>query len=190
MLFNCIILVFCLSSNIQGSNVENYYSTNKKEWKHSFFYDPTITNSSSRLITPVSKEELFIQEIYRYISIQNKDNIVPTSIVISQTILESGFGSSHAYRKKNNPLGIKYQVKGVQKSRRFRNLEESFEYYFLIIEKFDCYDGIVKKTKRGLTVFEILNDKGFIIYSGNENDYTQKLAQIIKRYDLTRFDSI
>jgi len=187
MFFNCILIIFCLNTEIYSFDIEIYHILNNKKTEYFNYSDIGINN---KILLPISKEEQFIQNIYKYVSSENKDHIIPTSIVISKTILESGWGTSYSYKKKNNPLGLKYYSKGIKKSKKFNSLQESFEYYFSVIEKLDYYEGIVKKTKNGVNVFEILNDKGFLIYSGNDKNYTKKLIQIINKYNLTRFDTI
>lgn len=150
----------------------------------------------------MSNPEQFIQSILPHaLEIQKKYGI-PASIVIAQAAVESGWGE-HTPGGKNNLFGIKamnwkgasvsaqtteYEngafVKQAQSFRAYDSTKESiFDYAKLI--------GTAKRYKNVLTAdnaFDAAEELQKAGYAGNNPKYAQGLKNVIRSYDLTKYD--
>lgn len=128
---------------------------------------------------------------------------VPASITMAQAILESGSGNSGLARNANNFFGIKangWDGKTVtMKTGEYRggkNVTESasFRAYTSPTESFIDHANFLKKNSRYKKIFtmtdpyKIADELQRAGYATDPN-YANKLKQIIKTYDLTKYDN-
>jgi hypothetical protein len=106
---------------------------------------------------------------------------IPMAISLSQWILESGYGCSHAARTKNNFGGIKVYKNGKKINRTFRSKKEFYAAYAEIFKQ-ECYLSFQPQT---LNMW--LEALSFPCCSyARSNEYISKLKRIIKLYEFDR----
>ncbi len=166
-----------------------------------------VSISKSSLIKEEEKIK-FIEEIVKYTNeIYEKYNILP-SIVVSQAILESGWGQSTLTKDSNNIFGIKadkkwngdeievmttenYNDKTEASFRKYKSLKESIRDYAKFLDENKRYrENGLFEAKHYKTQAQALEDAG---YSTKKNDkgelvYADVLIDLIKNYNLQLLD--
>ena len=153
-----------------------------------------------------NSDSVFIQSIFeKYKSknlaeIHQKQKLHPNSIVLAQSILETGWGDSRFFLNGNNAFGVwsysKLDNRMVASSgrdgikiylRKYDNIAQSVEDYFLTLANSWAFDDFRKKRYESDNPYELiwyLNK-----YSELRNDYVKKVGEIIIQNNLTQYDS-
>jgi Bax protein len=132
--------------------------------------------------------------------VHKKQHIHPNSIVLAQSILETGWGDSRFFLNGNNAFGI-WSYNKLDKRmaasknrdgiviylRKYNNIAESVEDYFSTLANSWAFDDFRNKRYESDNPFELiwyLNK-----YSELRNDYVKKVGEIIIQNNLTQYDS-
>lgn len=124
---------------------------------------------------------------------------LPTSIVLAQAAVESGWGTSRFFLKANNLFGVwSFNVKDFRipanKKRKnklvylraYLNPSESIIHYFEILARSRSYRGLRENWQQTIDPFELLPHlKNF---SEQRTLYTNRLKKVILRNNLMQFD--
>jgi len=151
-------------------------------------------------------DSIFLNSIYeKYKSdniaeIHKKQHLHPNSIVIAQSILETGWGDSRFFLNGNNAFGIwsynkldKRMAASTSRDgiviylRRYDNIAQSVEDYFSTLATSWAFDDFRDKRYESDNPYELiwyLNK-----YSELRNNYVKKVGEIIIQNNLTRYDS-
>jgi Bax protein len=150
-----------------------------------------------------------LQKYYKIKALYNKNeylhkiNTIPTSIILAQAALESGWGKSRFVKEGNNIFGHwTYGKKGLIPRRRnkgarhkiriFDSLEQSLEAYMQNVNSNGAYKKVralralaIKKGKKvdGLDIY-----KGYIYYSELRGEYLRRLKNMITYNKLLKYD--
>jgi len=150
-----------------------------------------------------------LAKIYRIKNIYDKKSFlkrvcaVPTSLVLAQAAMESGWGSSRFVKEANNIFGHwTYGEKGLvpnqrgdgkkHKIRIFDSLEDSVSAYMLNLNRHDAYSEFRNlrfmsiKSKNHFGGFEAADTMTH--YSAMGVEYNKQLKNIISQNDLLRYD--
>ena len=126
----------------------------------------------------------------------NKMIIPPTSLVIAQASLESGWGTSTVAKKANNLFGMKSFSKDHEKSlkigkstyyKRYETIDESVKDYIMTLARHGAYKQLraaIVNGENSLKLVKHLND-----YSEIKEEYGRKLTTIIRVNDLLEHDA-
>jgi len=124
----------------------------------------------------------------------DKIDIIPTSLVLSQAALESGWGSSRVSLASNNlfgqkAFGAKNHIKAVGTSgvkyAAFDNIGEAVKSYMTNLNSHEAYGEFRKKradTRRKNIEFTGLKAAKTLINYSEVGNYTAMLSQMIKSY--------
>jgi Bax protein len=132
--------------------------------------------------------------------INQKQHLHPVSIVLAQSILETGWGNSRFFINGNNAFGI-WSYNKLDKRmpastsrdglviylKKYDNIAQSVEDYFLTLANSWAFDEFREKRNESDNPYELiwyLNK-----YSELRNDYVKKVGEIIVQNNLTRYDS-
>jgi len=134
------------------------------------------------------------QEIHR------KQHLHPVSIVLAQSIIETGWGNSRffltgynafgiwSYNKLDNRMPATANRDGlVIYLKKYENLTQSVEDYYLTLANSWAFDEFRNKRYESDNPYELiwyLNK-----YSELRNDYVKKVGEIIVQNNLTKYDS-
>jgi len=129
----------------------------------------------------------------------NKMETHPTSIIIAQAIIESGWGTSRFFQKANNVFGVwsfdsKDNRVSASKKRgnrtiylkKYQNMEASIYDYLLTLSKKDVYKEFRKKRLETKDPYELANY--LTQYSEEREVYTKRVKDMIKINKLARYD--
>ena len=129
----------------------------------------------------------------------NKMETHPTSIIIAQAIIESGWGTSKFFQKANNVFGVwsfdsednrvsasKKRGKRTIYLKKYQNIEESIYDYLLTLSKKDVYKEFQKKRLETKDPYELANY--LTQYSEEREVYTKRVKDMIKINKLARYD--
>jgi len=141
--------------------------------------------------------ELYRAKSYENLLVRLKPH--PTSLVLAQAIIESGWGMSRFATEGNNLFGV-WSVSGdknAQKSmfdrgdqkifvKKYQSIAESVNHYYLTIGRHNAYRNFRQKRYHTDDVFELISllDK----YSENGEAYTTMLKKVIEWNNLTQYD--
>lgn len=139
--------------------------------KPSFSYDVKYIENMNGLIEKVKYERNGIS------------SNMPSSIVIAQAILESGWGKSHSAKMKKNHFGLSHKGETIS----FKTNEECIEFYFNNLDKSSSYKFVRKKlTKQKFRIKTLV----YLLARNYAKDvnYPKKILKIIDSYDLSQYD--
>ena len=130
----------------------------------------------------------------------NKMEIHPTSIIIAQAIIESGWGTSKFFKKANNVFGIwsfstndKRMAASKKRGdktvylKKYSSVEESIFDYLLTLSTKDAYKEFREKRLETQDPFELIKYLGN--YSELRDKYIENLKNTIKKNRLLAYDS-
>ncbi len=130
----------------------------------------------------------------------DKMEIHPTSIIIAQAIIESGWGTSKFFKKANNVFGIwsfnvndkrmpasEKRGKKTVYLKKYNSLEESIRDYFLILSTKEAYKEFREKRLETQDPFELIKYLGN--YSELRDEYINNLKNTIQKNRLLAYDS-
>lgn len=156
------------------------------------------------ILTP--REEQFANSLMSQFRAKSYDNLLvrlkthPTSLVLAQAVTESGWGRSRFALEGNNLFGIwststdKNSIKSLycrdDKSvylKRYNNLAESIDHYFLTLGRHNAYKRFRLKRNDEVDVFELIETLSKYSESGDE--YTLLLKKVILWNDLQKYDN-
>lgn len=144
-----------------------------------------------------SLKERFRAKDYQNLLIRMKAH--PTSLVLAQAAVESGWGRSRFATQGNNLFGVwasRYDANAIRALgardgqsvflKKYNNIAESIDHYFLTLGRHNAYQKFRIKRWNTIDVFDMLVslDK----YSELGNEYTLLLQKMIKWNDLEKYD--
>ena len=125
----------------------------------------------------------------------------PTSIVLAQAAIESGWGSSRFFNEANNIFGVWSYNKNEDRImashkrgdkaiyvRKYPDLRGSIRDYFLTLARVNAYEkyrGQRQKIKDPYQLIHLLSN-----YSELRGTYVSRLRQVMKKNDLTQYDDL
>jgi len=172
--------------------------------KRFFNHYQTMKNNNreiSRL--KLLQKQYKINNLYDKETYLHKINTVPTSIIIAQAALESGWGKSRFVKEGNNIFGHwTYGKKGLIPKRRskgakhkiriFNSLASSLEAYMNNINSNVAYKKVralrAKLLEKGKKVDGLGIYKGYINYSELKGEYLRRLKNMITLNNLLKYD--
>ncbi len=125
----------------------------------------------------------------------------PKSIALAQAAIESGWGTSRFFKEANNIFGMWSVSKNEDRIaaakqrdgnktiwlRKFDSIEDSVKEYYKLMAKGKAYKEFRKLRSKTDDVYEIV--KKLDKYSETGEEYVEKLSDVIKHNDLTKFDT-
>lgn len=228
-----ILVILCLSqANSTGMPKGYYHITDIKKQKQVFFdiLAPMIEKEKKQVlkdrkfVKDYFKSGLFgikhdgigliklmrikqyykVKNIYDIEEYLNRIDIIPTSIILAQAALESGWGKSRFVRKANNIFGQwTYSGKGLIPKNRdkdakhrikiFKSLSEAIKAYLRNINTHYAYEKL--RIKRAALRDQVDKIDGldlymeYIYYSQIREEYTKRLKKMILQNDLLKYDN-
>jgi len=165
-----------------------------------FFDDETIWPQE------VSDEEIdLLQHLARKYRTNSKAklrlrvDVLPVSLILAQSAIESSWGSSRFVAEGNNLFGIwTWGDKGMTPTNRdegalhkvasYDNLLDSVRAYLLMINRLPAYTSLRELRSRTASSVDIAD--GLLFYSERRDSYIEDVKQIIVTNELQRFDSM
>lgn len=164
--------------------------------------DPShLPSSPVRTLPPLPKltfyelrktPDSFIRQLVPYAKEVNISSCIPTSVILAQACLETGFGK---YVPGNNMFGIKGGKKKmiVKIGNRFVRRTSKYRPYSSINDSFSDYVKLIFEDERYQSARGISNPKKYIYAIHNigycsQNSYPKKIMKIINKYTLTQYD--
>ncbi len=134
-----------------------------------------------------------------YVQLYQAMELHPTSLILAQAIVESGWGTSKFFQKANNVFGVwsfdpkdnriaASEKRGKKRIylKKYETLVESIHDYLLTISRHQSYQKFRQKRLKSQDPFVLVNylDK----YSEQGDAYIKNLKNIIKSNNLARYD--
>lgn len=151
------------------------------------------------------EEQSFLEKSFEKYNAKNIENLSqklvthPVSIILAQAAVESGWGTSRFFEAGNNIFGIwsynqnEPRVEALRTRegqsifvRKYKNLSHSIEDYFQTLARVNAYKNFRRKRLVSDNPYELV---GYLNhYSEMGEEYTQKLAAMIRVNDFTKYD--
>lgn len=143
-------------------------------------------------------EEMFSKYNVKSLKIDDLLNnmiIPPTSLILAQASLESGWGRSKVAVEGNNLFGMRSTLKDPKRAvkvgtkdfyKKYDTIEASVKDYIMTLSRHKSYvhlRGGINSGKDSIELVKLLGN-----YSEVKNVYEQRLTQIIKKNDLQKHD--
>ena len=149
------------------------------------------------------EEKLYLDEMFTRYKVKNKSGkelvhkmvVPPTSFILGQASLESGWGSSKLAREGNNLFAIRSTLKDKEKTvylgpnqfyKKYETLEDSLMDYIMTLSRHSSYSNLRKAINNGEKTMVLVKHLGN--YSEVKNIYEQRLTQIITKNNLVKYD--
>lgn len=149
------------------------------------------------------EEKIHLDEMFEKYNVKtNKINdllhkmiIPPTSLILAQASLESGWGTSKVAKEGNNLFGMRSTLKDPSKAvqlssksfyKKYSDIEASVEDYIVTISRHKSYSKLRTAINSGKSSIYLVNHLGD--YSEVQNVYAKRLAQIITKNNLQAHD--
>lgn len=149
------------------------------------------------------KEKEYLEEMYSKYNVKsskvddllNKMIIPPTSLILAQASLESGWGRSKVAVEGNNLFGMRSTLKDPTRAvkvgakdfyKKYDTIEASVKDYIMTLSRHKSYvhlRGAINSGKDSIELVKLLGN-----YSEVKNVYEQRLTQIIQKNDLQKHD--
>lgn len=155
-----------------------------------------------------NKEKDKLERLFDNYGIEDKDTkqllekmiVPPTSLILSQAALESGWGTSRFFREGNNVFGIWSYDSSDERMKagetrengftahlkKFSNLKEAVDAYILLISTGSAYESLRKGINRGENSEKLA--KYLVKYSELGYSYTERIEKVIRVNDLEKYD--
>jgi Bax protein len=144
-----------------------------------------------------------IKNIYSYDEYLEKVDVIPTSIILAQAVLESGWGKSRFVRKANNIFGhwsysghglipLRRDAKAKHRIKIFKSLQDAIKAYLRNINTHNAYKSLrlkrakVRFTKKYIDGLDLYEE--YINYSQIRQEYIKRLKKIIVQNNLLKYD--
>ncbi len=148
-----------------------------------------------------------IEKLKKYYNVTTDEELLaalkphPKSIALAQAAIESGWGTSRFFKEANNIFGMwsvsknedriaASQQRAGNKTiwlRKFDSIEDSVKEYYKLMAKGRAYKEFRDVRSKTDNVYEIV--KKLDKYSETGEEYVEKLSDVIKHNDLTKFDT-
>ena len=149
------------------------------------------------------EEKLFLNEMYTKYKVKSKSKndlvhkmvVPPTSFILGQASLESGWGSSKLAREGNNLFAIRSTLKDKERTvylgpnqfyKKYETLEDSLMDYIMTLSRHSSYSNLRKAINNGEETIVLV--KHLSNYSEVKYIYEQRLTQIITKNNLVKYD--
>ena len=149
------------------------------------------------------EEKLFLNEMYTKYKVKSKSKndlvhkmvVPPTSFILGQASLESGWGSSKLAREGNNLFAIRSTLKDKERTvylgpnqfyKKYKTLEDSLMDYIMTLSRHSSYSNLRKAINNGEETIVLVKHLGN--YSEVKYIYEQRLTQIITKNNLVKYD--
>ena len=149
------------------------------------------------------EEKLFLNEMFTKYKVKSKSKkelvhkmvVPPTSFILGQASLESGWGSSKLAKEGNNLFAIRSTLRDKEKTvylgpnqfyKKYESMEDSVEDYIMTLSRHSSYSNLRKAINDGEETMVLVKHLGN--YSEVKNIYEQRLTQIITKNNLVKYD--
>lgn len=160
-----------------------------------------IESSKNRTL----EEEAYLKELFKTYKCTSTEELLvrlqthPTSIVIAQAALESGWGTSRFYKQANNIFGVWSYLENEPRImasetrdgksvyvKKYETLSESFASYFKTLAR-GPYKSFRSERIQTKDVFQLI--KHLQLYSELREEYVSRLESLIRFNNLEQYDS-
>ena len=149
------------------------------------------------------EEKLYLNEMFTKYKVKGKSKkelvhkmvVPPTSFILGQASLESGWGSSKLAQEGNNLFAVRSTLKDKERTiylgpnqfyKKYESMEESVEDYIMTLSRHSSYSNLRKAINNGEKTMVLVKHLGN--YSEVKNIYEQRLTQIITKNNLVKYD--
>ena len=149
------------------------------------------------------EEKLYLDEMFTRYKVKNKSGkelvhkmvVPPTSFILGQASLESGWGNSKLAKEGNNLFAIRSTLKDKERTvylgpnqfyKKYETLEDSLMDYIMTLSRHSSYSNLRKAINDGAETMVLIKHLGN--YSEVKNIYEQRLTQIITKNNLVKYD--
>ena len=149
------------------------------------------------------EEKLYLDEMFTRYKVKNKSGkelvhkmvVPPTSFILGQASLESGWGNSKLAKEGNNLFAIRSTLKDKEKTvylgpnqfyKKYESMEDSVEDYIMTLSRHSSYSNLRKAINNGEETMVLVKHLGN--YSEVKHIYEQRLSQIITKNNLVKYD--
>ena len=149
------------------------------------------------------EEKLYLDEMFTRYKVKNKSGkelvhkmvVPPTSFILGQASLESGWGNSKLAKEGNNLFAIRSTLKDKEKTvylgpnqfyKKYESIEDSLVHYTMTLSRHSSYSNLRKAINNGEETMVLVKHLGN--YSEVKHIYEQRLSQIITKNNLVKYD--
>ena len=149
------------------------------------------------------EEKLYLDEMFTRYKVKNKSGkelvhkmvVPPTSFILGQASLESGWGNSKLAKEGNNLFAIRSTLKDKEKTvylgpnqfyKKYESIEDSLVDYIMTLSRHSSYSNLRKAINNGEETIVLVKHLGN--YSEVKHIYEKRLTQIITKNNLVKYD--
>lgn len=190
-----LIILATVLAIVGGLVVRNNLSQQSQPTKNI----PTLTKKPTQHFSKQQKESFIDQIGTPAMALYRRNRQILPSVVISQAILESQFGTSLLYKTANNPFGVKgtyngrsvtFYTREVEHGKSIKVLAQFRKYPTLSAALMDHNRLVAKKFIKHKNIMSYRTSTNLLQQNGYATDphYANKLNHIIVKYQLYKYD--
>ncbi|MGL4653725.1 glucosaminidase domain-containing protein [Cetobacterium sp.] len=112
----------------------------------------------------------------------------PTSLILSQAAIESGWGTSRVFREKNNLFGMNAFKHTNATYKEYDSIKDSVKDFVLTLSRVSVYKSLRTSVHAGKSPAEIAY--GLKSYSELKNTYIKKVQTMLKHNNFEKYDDV
>lgn len=144
--------------------------------------------------TPEEKKELdrifksYKVSAYNWSELKKRMIKYPTSLILSQAAIESGWGTSKVFREKNNLFGMNAYKHTNRTYKEYDSIKDSVKDFVLTLSRVNAYKSLRTRVHAGEPPEKIAH--GLIEYSELKGAYIKKVQTMLKHNDFEKYDDV
>ncbi|MDX8335090.1 MULTISPECIES: glucosaminidase domain-containing protein [Cetobacterium] len=158
--------------------------------------DIAIVNALSKKNAHTSSEKKELDRIfkaykvsaYNWSELKKRMIKYPTSLILSQAAIESGWGTSKVFREKNNLFGMNAYKHTNSTYKEYDSIKDSVKDFVLTLSRVSVYKSLRTKVRAGETPEDIAH--GLTSYSELKGAYIKKVQTMLKHNNFKKYDDV
>lgn len=144
--------------------------------------------------TPEEKKELdrifnsYKVSVYNWSELKKRMIKYPTSLILSQAAIESGWGTSKVFKEKNNLFGMNAYKHTNRTYKEYDSIKDSVKDFVLTLSRVNTYKSLRSKIHAGEPPEKIAH--GLIGYSELKDAYIKKVQTMLRHNNFQKYDNI
>ncbi|MBC2850365.1 glucosaminidase domain-containing protein [Cetobacterium sp. 8H] len=157
--------------------------------------DIAIVETLSKKKTHTSEEKKELDRIfnsykvsaYNWSELKKRMIKYPTSLILSQAAIESGWGTSKVFKSRNNLFGMNAYKHTNRTYKEYDSIKDSVKDFVLTLSRVDAYKSLRTRVHAGEPPEKIAH--GLKYYSEKKEAYIRYVQSMLKANNFTQYDA-
>lgn len=125
---------------------------------------------------------------YNWAELKKRMIKYPTSLILSQAAIESGWGTSKVFKEKNNLFGMNAYKHTNRTYKEYDSIKDSVKDFVLTLSRVNAYKSLRTKVHAGEPPEKIAH--GLVGYSELKDVYIKKVQAMLRHNNFKKYDDV